>query len=310
MKPLPFIFILFLSVFIFPFSSFQLNAQSTDQGKISQWKLIDTPHGVSAQNEMFKTQWEVIRIDAEGGHIRLKQMTGNKPECWGISDYKWSFEKSVDLVRQGEFIRVKTSVETRPEKACHPPLESFFSVNIMKSVMWDEQIGGGLSLEGQDLFYYAQNEDPHKRTKMNQSKETLLEVVDKARRSATYDRDAKDGGFFLEIHWRENSYNVFYKYSAFKNSPALSSLSPEGIWDTTYGQMAIIVNGNNIYGIYCHKDGKIEGRWSGNKMNGRWTQSNGNGDLTITFNPQYNTFTTRYYDKGKWFTDWTGTRIK
>ncbi len=82
-----------------------------------------------------------------------------------------------------------------------------------------------------------------------------------------------------------------------------------GTYNTTYKKMRLYQEGNRVYGTYDHKDGRIEGRISGNVLKGMWYQSNGQGELEFTFSSDFKSFTSKYFDKGKWYTDWKGTKI-
>jgi len=70
--------------------------------------------------------------------------------------------------------------------------------------------------------------------------------------------------------------------------------SIEGIYDTSFNQMSLHLNGNQVTGTYKFKGGKIEGRLKGNRLVGTWTQSNGKGRIEFVFTDDFSSFT------GKW----------
>ena len=291
------------------------------QDGISSWYLADMPHGVSNSGAPdYMVHWEVKRLDARGGLIRAKMWPKNKPQCFAFADFSWDFSQEVSHVTQGEAIRSGIGVEIKPGADCKLPLDPKFTLSVMKGVKWNTNIGGEISLAGQDLFAYATEEDKYKRVDLGgyaPVSTASINLIVKDQTSAGRERDAEDGGFFLELRWRENVYHVYYKYLA--SSPQTPPIpakenTPAGTWDTKWdggsSTMMLQVEGNRVVGTYDYKNGRIEGTLSGRTVTGRWSQSNGSGDMIITFHRDFTAFTIRYKDSGTWYSNWTGTRMK
>ena len=82
-----------------------------------------------------------------------------------------------------------------------------------------------------------------------------------------------------------------------------------GGWKTNYGKMTLVKNGNKVTGTYNKNNGKINGTINGNILTGTWSQDNGSGELVMTFNKDFTSFTCRYTEDNKWHNDWTGTKL-
>lgn len=87
-----------------------------------------------------------------------------------------------------------------------------------------------------------------------------------------------------------------------------------GTWQTNWGKMILVQNGNSITGTYEHDNGKLTGTISGNKITGNWSEAasykapNDAGDFEFTLSPDGKSFTGRwrYGSDGVWQTGWEG----
>ena len=289
-------------------------------GGISSWYLADTPNGITSSGApYYLAHWEVKKLNAQGGKVRAKMWKKGKPECFAFADFTWDFSQDLSNVVQNDRFSKRIAIDVKPGADCNLPLDPKFNLNTLKGVIWNEKIGGDVSLNGQDLFSYATEDDQYKKVDLSGNATTKTKIVNMIVNDQTdigEERDAEDGGFFLEMSWRGNKYNVFYKYLAnFKepvSTPTIKN-SVAGKWDTKWiggsSEMTIVVDGNNVIGTYPYKDGRIEGQLTGNIVKGMWYQSDGKGEITITFNSDFTKFTTRYKSNGNWYSDWIGTRM-
>lgn len=98
-----------------------------------------------------------------------------------------------------------------------------------------------------------------------------------------------------------------------KNVPICSW---SGAWSTNWGDMFLHQSGYEVSGNYTHKQGKIVGAVSGNKLIGTWSQApsyssrQDAGDVELTLSDDCKSFNGnwRYGSEGGWSGDWTGTR--
>jgi hypothetical protein len=89
-----------------------------------------------------------------------------------------------------------------------------------------------------------------------------------------------------------------------------------GTWQTKWGKMVIVQNGNSITGTYEHDKGKISGTINGNKLSGNWSEApsyqppNDAGEFEFTLSADGKSFTGhwRYGNNGPWQTGWDGHR--
>lgn len=184
-----------------------------NMGQISNWRLAQNPHGIAAQGKTYKIRWEPIRVDAAGGHIRAKLWVANKPHCTAWTDFRWHMQPNVTNIHQNQKIRINLSMNTKKGAGnCQPPLDPYFSASVMSGWMWNKKIGGEISSKGKDLIGYASRNDIHVRAS-SKKPNVNVNLLIKDKTSAGYEVDARDGGFGLELHWRGNTYNVFYKFA-------------------------------------------------------------------------------------------------
>ncbi len=87
-----------------------------------------------------------------------------------------------------------------------------------------------------------------------------------------------------------------------------------GTWQTPWGKMVIVQNGNSITGTYEHDKGKITGTVNGNKITGNWSEAasykppSDAGDFEFVISADGKSFTGRwrYGNNGAWQTGWDG----
>lgn len=86
-----------------------------------------------------------------------------------------------------------------------------------------------------------------------------------------------------------------------------------GVWETNWGDMELVQQGNQVIGTYTHDQGKIAARAQGLTITGTWSESpsyappNDAGDVEFTMTPDCNSFSGRwrYGSQGDW-ADWSG----
>lgn len=88
-----------------------------------------------------------------------------------------------------------------------------------------------------------------------------------------------------------------------------------GTWDTDYGELHLIQNGNILTGTYNYQDGQITGTVTGNTATGTWSESPTHqppldaGDFIFTIGPGCSSFTGQWrYGSCDWDGDINGTR--
>ncbi|MBL0337536.1 MAG: hypothetical protein IPP73_20130 [Chitinophagaceae bacterium] len=87
-----------------------------------------------------------------------------------------------------------------------------------------------------------------------------------------------------------------------------------GEWQTKWGKMIVIQNGNKITATYEHDKGKITGTITGNTLTGTWSEAptylapKDAGEFKFTFSADGRAFTGlwRYGNTGEWQTGWDG----
>jgi hypothetical protein len=136
-------------------------------------------------------------------------------------------------------------------------------------------------------------------------------------------KNRNSGSVILRINSNNELERIWYS-GASKNSrftrggqvtpdPSTSD-SPVGKWETTWSDGSTVITfvkqENRIIGTYPYKSGRIEGTLEGNTIHGTWSQSNGGGEIIITFDSNFKSFTTRYKQDENWYSDWSGTRIE
>lgn len=90
-----------------------------------------------------------------------------------------------------------------------------------------------------------------------------------------------------------------------------------GEWQSKWGKMVIVQNGNEVTGTYEHDNGKIKGTIIGNKLIGTWSEAptylppNDAGEFEMIIAPDGKSFTGkwRYGTTGKWESGWNGSRF-
>ena len=95
------------------------------------------------------------------------------------------------------------------------------------------------------------------------------------------------------------------------NTSQASIANIAGIYRTDFNDMTLSVNGNRVTGTYKHRDGKIDGVLTNNKLVGIWTQSNGKGNFEFIFNSDFSSFTGKWgYNNSTPTSKWNGTKLK
>jgi len=101
-----------------------------------------------------------------------------------------------------------------------------------------------------------------------------------------------------------------------KGTPAAGQPGPwTGSWDTDWGTMQIVQNGNLMTGSYVHNGGKLVGTASGNTLTGTWSEASTYtppdhaGDFEFTLSPDGKSFTGKWRygsNTGTWDGNWKG----
>ena len=90
-----------------------------------------------------------------------------------------------------------------------------------------------------------------------------------------------------------------------------------GSYDTEWGTMTLVQNGDKVTGTYIHDDGKVVGTVSGNTLTGTWSESpsynppDDAGDFVLTLSADGKTITGNWRygsNTGTWDGTWEGTR--
>lgn len=89
-----------------------------------------------------------------------------------------------------------------------------------------------------------------------------------------------------------------------------------GTWETNYGKVELQQTNNTVTGVYVLKQGRINGRISGNKLVGEWSEApsyappNDAGEFEIQMNQSGRAF------EGKWWKpgsakehEWSGRKV-
>jgi hypothetical protein len=261
------LFLLLLMLFALIFLLAPSTAFSQDKGQITSWYLYENPHGVVESTKMFPIRWDVIRVDARGGHIQAKLWTENRPDCDAYADFKWDIVPEVDRVNQDQKIRVHLNIDAQKGDGCSAPTDPYLNVSVMSGTMWDADLGGEISLAGKDLFGYATSDDKYKRVGVGgrSSKTADVQLIVKDRAAAGRDRDAEDGGFIIRLRWRGNSYDVFYKYAPYTPGGSLLNGTWSGAWvNHTFG-----TKGNCRFEFTENANGQVTA--TGDEGFGTWT---------------------------------------
>jgi hypothetical protein len=243
-------------------------AFSQDTGLINSWSLIDMPRGETGSGKTYGIHWDVQRVDATGGHIRGKLFLKNNPACFAWADFKWDIFPDISRVNQDDRFQITLSIDAKKGGDCSIPLDPYMKASVMSGVVWPEEIGGTISLAGKDLVHYASRDDIHKRVGnsglVNKVEQIGLVFTD--RTSIGAERDARDGGFFLNLSWRGYTYYVFYKYAPYD----LGGFSPAigGTWSGTWKNHTFGTQGNCSFTITETGGGGISA--TGNSGFGTW----------------------------------------
>ncbi len=256
------LFLLFLGLFFWSMLTF-----AQDKGQITSWTLHENPHGVTGSNNTYVAQWEVMRVDTRGGHIRAKLWAGNKPQCNAYADFKWDMFPDVANLSQDEQVKIHITVEGQPGGECRVPIDPYLKVSVMSGTMWDEDLGGTISLDGKDLFGYATSDDAYKRVGIGGLSKSSNDVfiVARDRSGAGYDRDAEDGGFIIRLSWRGNSYDVFYKYRPGANKAS----GITGEWSGSWSNHTFGTSGSCRFSFSETSSGMVTA--TGNEGFGKWS---------------------------------------
>lgn len=96
-----------------------------------------------------------------------------------------------------------------------------------------------------------------------------------------------------------------------------SGISFNGAWNTDYGTLTLVQDGENVTGEYSHDGGTIKGTVIGNVLKGTWSEApthrppDDAGEIEFQLDPQGTSFTGkwRYGSSGGW-TNWNGKLIE
>jgi len=98
-------------------------------------------------------------------------------------------------------------------------------------------------------------------------------------------------------------------------TPPPPSCQFTGTWDTDFGDLNLIQNGNSLTGTYSYQGGKIEGTVNGTTATGTWSEApthqppNDAGDFIFTIQPGCSSFNGQWrYGSCDWDGDIVGTR--
>lgn len=103
-----------------------------------------------------------------------------------------------------------------------------------------------------------------------------------------------------------------------KGSSANGQSGPwTGTYDTEWGTMTFVQNGDKVTGTYVHDEGKVVGTASSNTLTGTWSESpsynppDDAGDFVLTLSADGKTITGNWRygsNSGAWDGTWEGTR--
>jgi hypothetical protein len=92
--------------------------------------------------------------------------------------------------------------------------------------------------------------------------------------------------------------------------PPSAAASIDDVYKTDFGEMAVQISGNKVFGTYQYKGGKITGILQGSTLTGNWVQTNARGKLIFIFSPDFSTFSGKWsYNEAVPSKKWNGTRI-
>lgn len=249
-------------------------SQINDKGEITNWELINIPHGVSNPGKYYKARWDVIKLDATGGHIKAKLWVDKKPHCDAYADFKWDFFPQVKDISQDQKIRVNLSIKSNSSSKCKAPMDPGFSIFVMSGVMWDKKIGGDISRDGSNLMGYATKGSRRVGAQGLVPRNTDVYLLVKDRTSAGVDVDARDGGFGFELIWRGNTYSVFYKYGPrgliddYDDGSSGYESDLSGIWEGNWSNLTFGSSGRCRFTISIDNNDNV--KVSGNEGFGNW----------------------------------------
>lgn len=120
----------------------------------------------------------------------------------------------------------------------------------------------------------------------------------------------------------QDNFQKIYTYSVnSNNSPSpvneLNKKLWNGEWQSKWGKVVIVQNGNSVTGTYEHDNGKIKGTIVGNKLIGTWSEAptylppNDAGEFEMIISPDGKSFNGkwRYGTTGKWEEGWNGNKF-
>ena len=90
-----------------------------------------------------------------------------------------------------------------------------------------------------------------------------------------------------------------------------------GSYDSDWGTMTLVQNGNKVTGTYAHDDGKITGTVSGDTLTGTWSESpsynppDDAGDVVLTLSGDGKSISGNWRygsNTGQWDGEWKATR--
>jgi hypothetical protein len=202
----------------------------TNKGLITKWSLVDILHGAPKPiriEKNYEIKWEVIKIDANQGHVKAKLWVTNKQECLATAEFKWSLHPNVTNLNQDDKITVNLQIDAQGNKICRDPGNptmhlrvlagsSSFEIKNNKKGFFTKQIGGEFTNIGRGLIWYeGKSDDVY--VSLSSGKARTKTIVAKDRTAAGNNIDAKDGAFFIDLYWRGHYYLAFYKYAAAKS---------------------------------------------------------------------------------------------
>lgn len=119
-----------------------------------------------------------------------------------------------------------------------------------------------------------------------------------------------------------DNYQTIYTYSLNQNkvpAPVNDSKNKlwNGEWQSKWGKVVIVQNGNEVTGTYEHDNGKIKSTIVGNKLTGTWSEAptylppNDAGEFEMILSLDNQSFTGRwrYGKNGNWESGWNGNRF-
>ena len=119
---------------------------------------------------------------------------------------------------------------------------------------------------------------------------------------------ASDGQSFTGS-WRQDGQTQWQDWTGKRAAAGARAPSYDGVWDTTFGKMRLVANGDRVTGVYAFGDSSsIEGRVTGTRLDFRYTEGAVRGQGRFELAPDGRSFRGTWQADGNPATrDWTVT---